>query len=75
MAQIKEYKVKAYPSEITVFYEGYFHQNFDIGTLKLTKAKIKDIQEDILNYINSEPNYTITKKLSYEIAQKIKWYI
>lgn len=78
MAQIKEYKVKAYPSDIEVFYyheEGHLHQTFDKGTLKLSKAKIKDIQEDIFTYINSEPNYKITKKLSYEIAKKIKWYI
>lgn len=80
MHKIIDFTVRKYPSNIELVYyyaeyDLHLYQYFDLGILRISKPTIKEIQRDILEYVNSEPDVFISKKKAYEIAKKIKWYI
>ena len=80
MHKVIDFTVRKYPSniELVYYYNEYglhLYQYLDLGILRISKPTIKEIQSDILEYVNSEPDVFISKKKAYEIAKKIKWYI
>ena len=78
MKKITEYSVQKFPSNIELFLYyagGRLNMHLDLGILITSNATIKEIQSSILLFVEIEPNICISKKLAYEIAKKIKWYL